>query len=198
LHKPKWIEGSKSKIKNKYQKYSWTNFLNYSGIKDVKQVFHCLNVYDQSFADRFQKVEKHIWNSFQKTLLDKQLVPSSNSYLSILLIDDILNALKNLGYSNLALYNIFTEKIYYTTITELIKSDEEFPVEFRLLTDDQKILIYQEFEHYETFVYSTDIKLLTDFIEQAQLEGFYAKKKTTFLWSEIELDETKEIIEPNK
>ena len=192
--KPNWIEGSKSEILNDYDKYYWTDFINQSGISDIKEIFHCLYVSDHNYIERFQKVKKQVWEAFKRIINENQLISSSDSHISILLINEILAALIKMGYDSLALYDIFDENFEFTKTSKLIESEIEFPSEFRLLTNDRKLLFYQEYEHYETFIYSTDLKLLEYFLELTEVEGFFANHRTTLLWSEIEYEENDKIL----
>ncbi len=187
-NKPKWIEGDKFTIKKEYEKFTWTDLINETGITDIKELFHCLYVSHHNYVSRYQQVKRKVWELFQKTVSEKQIIPNSDSHLSILLIDPILDALKKLGYNKVKLYDIFQNDILITTVSGLLNQSSEFPNEFRLVTDDKKLLFFQEYEHYETFIYSTDLKLLNEFLELTELEGFFATDKTTLLWNEIEYE----------
>jgi hypothetical protein len=72
--------------------------------------------------------------------------------------------------------------------------EKEFPLEFRLVTKDKKLLFYQEYEHYETFIYSKDLNLLQSYLELTDFEGFFSTDKTTLLWNEIELNPNDKIV----
>jgi len=192
--KPKWIEGKKSQILKDYDVYLWAEFLNDSGIKDIKDIVHCLYVTDHNYVDRFQKVRRNIWERFNRNINENQLISNADSHLSILLINPILNGFKELGYDKIILYDIFDDKETIFDIDELIESESELPTEFRLTTNDRKILLYQEYEHYETFIYSTNKKLLDSFITYIELEGFFANQTTTLLWTEIEYGKGEEVI----
>lgn len=161
--------------------------MNETGITDIKELIHCLYVSHHNYVSRYQQVKTKVWELFQKTLIENQLIPNSDSHLSILLIDPILNALKKLGYKKIKLYDIF-DNDYKTTISGLLNQSSEFPNEFRLTTNDNEILFYQEYEHYETFLYSNDIEQIKTIVQEAELEGFYANDKTTLLWNEIEYE----------
>lgn len=69
-----------------------------AGISDIKELFHCLYVSHHNYISRYQQVKTKVWELFLKTANEKQLIPNSDSHLSILLIDPILNALKKLEY----------------------------------------------------------------------------------------------------
>ncbi|MFD0991669.1 hypothetical protein [Tenacibaculum geojense] len=196
-NKTEWIEGDKLSINKKYEKFTWTELINETGITDIKELIHCLYVSHHNYISKYQKIKTKVWESFQKAVDKNQLIPNSDSHLSILLIDPILNALKKLNYENIKLYDVFQNDILNTTINELLNKNSEFPSEFRLLTEDKKLLFFQEYEHYQTFIYSTDLKLLNSFLDLTQLEGFFATDKTTLLWNEIEYkDEAITRIEP--
>ena len=184
--KPNWIEGEKSKIKKDYAKYYWSEFIKTSDIDDIKEIQHCFYVSDSNYIERFQKVKKSVWEAFQKTITKEQLFWNADSHISVLTIDTILESLKKLGYEKLALYDIFEDDLIFKKTDELIISENEFPSEFRLLTDDKNLLFYQEYEHYETFIYSTDLQLLKSFLALTDFEGFFATNRTTALWSEVE------------
>jgi hypothetical protein len=197
-NKPKWIEGDKTTIKKEYEIFTWSELMTETGIADIKELFHCLYVSDHSYIPRYQQVKTKVWELFQNTVNEKQLIPNSDSYLSILLIDPILNALNKLGYNQVILYDLYQDDYLSTTIRGLLSLSKAFPLEFRLVTEDKKILLFQEYECYETFIYSTDLHLLNSFIELTELEGFFATDKTTELWNEIEYADDDQItkVEP--
>ena len=192
--KPNWIEGRKSEIKKDYEKYYWSEFTESSQINDIKEIIHCFYVYDSNYIERFQKVKKSVWEAFQETISDKQLLWNADSHISVLTIDTILEALKKLDYDNLALYDIFKNDLIFKKTDELKISENDFPSEFRLVTEDKQLLFYQEYEHYETFIYSTDLKLLNSFLKLTDFEGFFATNKTTALWSEVEYKDGDKIL----
>ncbi len=194
--KSKWIEEPKSKVISNYEIFTWTDFSKHSRINDIKEIFHCLYVTDHNYVERFQKVKKDSWEKFQKTIIEVQLIPNADSFLSILLINKVLLSLQKMGYEKVKLYDIWKEQeqVGFLEIQDLLKSEEEFPNEFRLITDDKKFLFYQEYELYETFIYSNDAKSLKSLVQIADFEGFFATEKTTLLWNEIEYEKDDEVI----
>lgn len=194
LNKPKWVEGKKTEILKHYDAYLWTEFIKDSGIEDIKDIVHCLYVTEHNYVERYQKVRKVTWEKFNKNIDENQLIPNSDSYISVLLINPILDEFKKLGFEEVALYDIFDTHGQIIKIDELRKSEKEFPSEFRLSVEGREILLYQQYEDYATYVYSTNKKLLDLFIKNIGLEGFYATETTTLLWSEVEYEKGVELI----
>lgn len=194
VKRPKWVEGEKAQILENYQAYYWSDFLKDSGIEDIREIAHCLYVKDHNYVDRFQKVRKIIWEKFNKNIDENQLIPNSDSYISVLLINPILVEFKKLGCEEVVLYDISDDSEQVIKIDRLIKSQKELPSECRLTMKSKEILLYQKYEHYETHIYSINKELLDRFIEDLGLEGFYAEETTTLLWSELEYGEEEEWI----
>jgi hypothetical protein len=110
------------------------------------------------------------------------IVPQVDSFPEIL-INDLTNALRSMGYDHLIEYSEFEEFRCNHILESILKSKKgDFWAHARILTPDKNILIVTDFDQRFSYLSSTK-EIITKLIMELELEGFFCNESTHANWS---------------
>jgi hypothetical protein len=163
------------------QKVSWAELLNLSGLVDINRLdialrnsIHGLNKIHSNDIDL---------NILRNTIEINNLIEPGEGHFSELLIDDMLNALKDIGHEWIYVGDEhgFERKIEY--IQDII--DNKLPIgrgHENWYTTMNEVLYTTHWDSHFTFLCS-DKKTVDKILEKYPFEGFYCGPDTEIYWS---------------
>ena len=183
-------------VLDNFEIFSFEDFMNNSKITDIRKVIYCHHIF-YPITNVYSKIEKELWKKYKITLEKNKIFPPIDTTPNEILFFNLINALEKLNFKSFTLDIILDNNKRKVSILELkdYLLNEYTLGPFEIISENQKIVICQEFDLFSTQIYSNDKNLINQIILLSDLEGFFANKYTNLLWDRINIDENEEIIQ---
>jgi hypothetical protein len=169
---------SKKVISETCKKVSWSKILQISKIENLKKLDNTLREYIGATKTK----DLDSTNKLRKTISTLGVIPPPEGFFQDLLIDDMMNGLKALGFKKIIIGDEFGSEKRETNVDEILNNHIElFAGENNIYTPNKEILFSVHWDSCFTLLCSKK-KIIENFLKVSKLEGFYCTSKTSVYW----------------
>jgi hypothetical protein len=167
---------SKKVISETCKKISWSEIIQISEIENLKKLDKAL----REDIGAIKNLESS--NKLRKTTSKFGIIPPPEGLFQDLLIDDMMNGLKTLGFEKIIIGDEFGSEKRETNVDEVLNNHIElFAGENNIYTHDKEILFSVHWDSHFTLLCSKK-EIIEKFLKIYKFEGFYCTSKTSVYW----------------
>lgn len=179
---PKWP--TKEDINKHCRLLNWNEFLSISKMKDIKALDRALAFYHGAYRVAKKEEFMKLWQMTEE--VRKDIIVPQVDELPEIIENNILNHLLQQGYEQAYFYSDIEERDKLYSIEDQIENTSGLQSHIRIETQDNEILITQDFDQRFSYILGTK-KFVEGIIKELSLDGFYCNDETSQAWSFVSI-----------